>query len=477
VGSPASSALAISVGAVSTSRSGQANVVANFSAAGPAPLSLRQKPDVSAPGVAILSSVPTNEWALLSGTSMAAPHVAGAAALLRERHRDWSVAQLKSALVQTAGDAAGDTTVAREGGGVVTLPRADAPLVFASPSGLSFGLVRRGTGATRTVTLTDAGGGAGDWAVSVQLDATLPGVVAATTASTLTVPGVVGLSVDTAAATAQGELSGYLVLTRGADVRRVPFWLRVTEPALPAPSRTLSRAGMYNGNTRGRPARVSSYRYPERPSGYGFASTLEGPEQVFRVRLARDAANFGVAIVSRGRGVRVEPRIVAAGDENRLAGVAALPFNLNPYLRGFGDLVPAAGVLAPRAGVYDVVFDSGSPAGAGAFTFRLWIGDTSAPAVSVAARTVRIGQALVVRVRDGASGADPSSLRVAVDGTELEPPPRLRDGVFRISTAGLPRGRHALRVQISDYQETRNMENVGRILPNTRIFRTTFVVR
>ena len=46
-----------------------------------------------------------------------------------------------------------------------------------------------------------------------------------------------------------------------------------------------------------------------------------------------------------------------------------------------------------------------------------------------------------------------------------------------IPTAGLRKGRHALRLQVSDYQETRNMENVGGILPNTRILSTTFVVR
>ena len=51
------------------------------------------------------SSVPQREgtWASFSGTSMASPHVAGAAALLRERHPTWTVPQIKSALVLTGG--------------------------------------------------------------------------------------------------------------------------------------------------------------------------------------------------------------------------------------------------------------------------------------------------------------------------------------------------------------------------------------
>ena len=62
-----------------------------------------------------------------------------------------------------------------------------------------------------------------------------------------------------------------------------------------------------------------------------------------------------------------------------------------------------------------------------------------------------------------------------VDGEETRG--RFAAGQVRTSTAGLTRGRHVLRLQISDYQETRNMENVGPILPNTRILTTSFVVR
>ena len=76
---------------------------------------------------------------------MAAPHVAGAAALLRQRHPDWTVEQLKSALVQSGVDAVDERDRAAgprfQGGGVVALPRADRPLLFAEPTALSFGLL------------------------------------------------------------------------------------------------------------------------------------------------------------------------------------------------------------------------------------------------------------------------------------------------------------------------------------------------
>src|SRR5690606_33689654 len=87
---------------------GQADVVADFSSRGPSPYEYN-KPDVAAPGVSILAAVsdsdpndPTPDFGAISGTSMAAPHNAGAAALLMERHRDWSVAEVKSALMMKA---------------------------------------------------------------------------------------------------------------------------------------------------------------------------------------------------------------------------------------------------------------------------------------------------------------------------------------------------------------------------------------
>ena len=86
------------------------NEMAAFSARGPAPVPDILKPDVTAPGVNILAgfspdsaySLPGENFAYLSGTSMSTPHVAGVAALLLEAHPEWTPAALKSALMTTA---------------------------------------------------------------------------------------------------------------------------------------------------------------------------------------------------------------------------------------------------------------------------------------------------------------------------------------------------------------------------------------
>jgi subtilisin family serine protease len=455
------------------------SVIADFSSAGPSGIDLGFKPDVSAPGVNIYSSVP-NGWDIFSGTSMASPHVAGGAALLLQRQPTWTPAQVKSALVLTGRPVYTDSThrrevlSTREGGGLIDLQAADTPLLFAAPTDVSFGFVHPGGTAVRTVTLTDAGGGAGSWNVRVELDASVPGA-GIETSGNVTVPGRLELTANARTARAQGDVTGFVILTRGSVTRRIPFWYRVTNPRLRLdPHRRLTRPGIYRGNTKGRPSRVSCYRYPSDPSPLEIPACLRGPEQVFRVVLRRPVQNFGVVLLSRGRGVRVQGRVVKAGDENRLTGYAGLPLNLNPYLTTFDHLSPAVGAVRPDAGAYDVVFDTPSRRSAGRFTFLFWVGDTSPPRVRVLTPVVRSG-ALRLRVTDAGSGVDPGSLHTAVDGHGVTM--HYRRGIATVSTAGLARGRHRLVFRASDYQEAKNMENTGPILPNTRTLSTSFVVR
>src|SRR4029453_17487579 len=112
-------------------------------------------------------------------------------------------------------------------------------------------------------------------------------------------------------------------------------------------------------------------------------------------------------ILERGGGVRVEPRIVFARDENRQAGPTALPLNTNPYLPTFGQPSPVSSVIRPVPGTYHVVFDSTTRAGAGPFTFRYWVGDETRPRVRLLSRSVRRGGTLTFVATDTGAGIDP----------------------------------------------------------------------
>ena len=325
------------------------------------------------------------------------------------------------------------------------------------------------------LTLEDAGSGAGAWKVEVVTRAR-PRGVRVVVPPTATVPGSLSVALAAAARAAAGDVDAYVELRRGGDVRRIPLWGRVSASAL-AKHRvgTLLRPGVYRTTTASRPALVSRYRYPEAPSGVGVTTTLRGPERVFRFRIAKRVANAGVVITQHGSGVRVEPRVVAALDENRLTGYAGLPVNRNPYMDTFHEPVLAAGVLSPLSGEYAVVFDSAARAGAGPFTFRYWVNDVKPPVLRLRTPGVDAGEPVLVSVTDAGAGVYPESIRIVLDDSSRSG--TLRGGLLSISTDGLSAGTHRLRLRVSDYQESKNTENVARILPNTRTVTFTFRVR
>jgi subtilisin family serine protease len=483
VGSPGTAPKAITVAASTENFGGPADEIADFSSSGPTPITLQMKPDVTAPGVDILSSLPHNSWSPhdWSGTSMATPHVAGAAALLKERHPTWTVEQIKSALEST-GDpvhVAGTTTEVlplREGGGRIDLPNADNPLVFTDPTGLSFGLVKRGDTVTQQLAVTDAGGGPDPWTVTIEPHAATTGAALAPTAPTV-VPGTsVGFTLTVAADAAEGDSTGFVILSRGTDVRRrIPYWLHVEVPKLGGePHTTITRPGVYHGDTAGKPSLVSTYRYPEGGLGAGIAVNLSGPEQVFRFTVTQTVANFGAVVTGHAAGVTVTPRLVSAGDENRLVGYTGLPVDINPYA-SFGNADPVVGDVLPGKGDYDLVFDTPAGGKPGPFSFRFWVNDSTPPTVKLLQRTVRRGQALRLAVHDSGSGIAPASIFTSVDGIHVVH--TYAAGVVTLGRAARKTGTHALTVTVADFQETKNMEDVGPILPNTRTFRTHFTVR
>jgi hypothetical protein len=134
ISSPGTARLALTVGA-STDEDG----IADFSSCGPAPITLGIKPDIVAPGVNVYSSViPNNTYAYHSGTSMATPHVAGAAALLRQLHPDWTALEIRAALIESARDLGYDPLT--QGSGRLSIPDAAQRTVVVNPTSASFGV-------------------------------------------------------------------------------------------------------------------------------------------------------------------------------------------------------------------------------------------------------------------------------------------------------------------------------------------------
>jgi len=159
------------------------DIMAGFSSQGPTDVDFRVKPDVVAPGVNVLSSIPHAFcaappcFAFFQGTSMATPHLAGSAAVVRQQHPGWSAADVRSAIVNTA-----DTGVLRSfstgalqnnvninGTGRENLFAAVNAKVSLDPVSLSFGAVPSGSGQTlqKTVTLSNLSGAAQTLSLSV----------------------------------------------------------------------------------------------------------------------------------------------------------------------------------------------------------------------------------------------------------------------------------------------------------------------
>lgn len=145
VGSPGSAAAALTVGAVD-----DADALAAFSSRGPRVGDGGVKPDLTAPGVAITAAAAAgsllSQWypsdipgyLTIEGTSMATPHVAGAAALLAQQHPDWSGERLKAVL--TGSTKPGTYSSYQQGTGRVDVARALDESVVTEQGPLDFGV-------------------------------------------------------------------------------------------------------------------------------------------------------------------------------------------------------------------------------------------------------------------------------------------------------------------------------------------------
>jgi subtilisin family serine protease len=123
----------------------------DFTSEGPARVTSALKPDISAPGFDITSAAvgTGDDAAVLSGTSMAAPHVSGVATLIRQQHPTWTPLQIKSVLMNQAtqamhnNDGTAPVSATVMGAGRVRADESSDAVSLATPGSLSFGLQPR----------------------------------------------------------------------------------------------------------------------------------------------------------------------------------------------------------------------------------------------------------------------------------------------------------------------------------------------
>ncbi|MGW3966965.1 S8 family serine peptidase [Amycolatopsis sp. NPDC005003] len=324
VGSPGVADAALTVGAVDG-----ADALAEFSSRGPR-ADGAIKPDITAPGVGIVAARAKNghlgtpvddEYTAMSGTSMAAPHVAGAAAILAGMHPDWDAARLKSALMGSAAPRDG-ATVYEQGAGRVDVARAVGQPVLATPASVSLGQARWPHGDDKPIptvlTYVNTGTTAVtlDLAVAVRDEAGKPAPAGMFTVAprTLEVPAggqaTATLTADTAVDGPDGTYGGAVVATGGGNVVRTPLGLQREAEHHDVKLDLL--------DWQGKPAQRAEYRFVglDQPSAY--LATVTAGSAV--VRLPPGRYFFHATILGRNaaneliRALFAEPEITVTGD-------------------------------------------------------------------------------------------------------------------------------------------------------------------
>ena len=269
-------------------------------------------------------------------------------------------------------------------------------------------------------------------------------------------------------------------LTRGTDVRRIPFWFRVEAPQLGNdPHTTLAqRRRLPRQHRRQGVARLDATAIRSADSA-GVPIDLSGPEQVFRF----DADAAGRELRRR----RARPRRRASGSRRgsstpatRTASSATpgLPRRRSTRTSARPVAVARRRRDPARRRARTTSSSTRRPARTPGRS-RSASGSTTRRrrASGCCTRTVARGDAAPLAVTDAGSGVDPRSL----DASGSTARRRAFTFAHGVASIALDSADAAARtgscVAASDYQESKNMENVGPILPNTRTLTTTVVVR
>ncbi len=333
--------------------------IINFSSRGPS-VNNTLKPDIAAPGVNILAQGYGDEpgeaknlgYGQASGTSMASPHVAGAAVLLRQIHPNWGNAWIKSALMSTSKylDIYNyDETPAQPldmGAGRLDLTNAADPGVILNPPSLSFGQVVSGTVATKTLQVTSVANAAETYALSTVytgagFDKLAPIAGMTVTPASLTLaPGetkTVTVTWDTAQSLGYGDNQGFVVLDGSSHDAHLPAWMRVGYATPGADVLLIDNDGSSSG-------RGDDY------SGY-YTRTLEALGRSYEVWDA-DAHASGANSIPDATVLSRYPNIVfETGDNYRGNPLTQSDLDrLNEYFNGGGHVIAFGQDLASATG-------------------------------------------------------------------------------------------------------------------------------
>ncbi|MFC8981162.1 S8 family serine peptidase [Streptomyces sp. NPDC057411] len=332
VGSPGSADAALTVGAVDKD-----DRLAPFSSTGPRVGDGAVKPDVTAPGVAITAAAaagsiidtrpgtphPAPGYLQIDGTSMATPHVAGAAAILKQRHPEWKAPELKGAL--TASAKGGGLTAFQQGSGRVQVDRALSQSVIAEPVSLNFGTARWPHADDRPLTKKIAyrNLGTGDITLDLAVSTLDPAGKEAPAgffslgASKLTVPAggtaEVELVADTRVGDADGAYSGYVTATgAGQTVRTAAVAVREAE-SYDVTLRALGRDGADAPYFSSTLVGVSG-------AAAGFATRIDNEPGSHTVRVPKGSYTFNTAVYqdpsdyTKGTDWIAQPKLDVTGD-------------------------------------------------------------------------------------------------------------------------------------------------------------------
>ncbi|MFE4958511.1 S8 family serine peptidase [Streptomyces sp. NPDC056653] len=256
VSAPGCAPSVLTVGAVDRDDS-----TASFSSRGPVYGSHTLKPEIAAPGVAISAAAAggrgVDAYRSMSGTSMATPHVAGAAAIVKQRHPDWSAQQIKAALVSSA-DSGIPGDVRETGGGRLDVKGAIDQTVLGAPAvqGGSFGWPQdNGDRTTVDVPYTNTGdkavkldlgvrGVTGNDGSAVDSPIALLGERSVTVPAGATVEVPLELDPDASLKASQyGDITGRVLATADGITVSTPFALYVQPETVSLRVKLVDRAG------------------------------------------------------------------------------------------------------------------------------------------------------------------------------------------------------------------------------------------